>query len=280
MPRESQLIYFRGTPLHYSVSVPDGGANAVAHRVLIISSPLVPISLWEKLEEVLAASGCMTVIAELPGFAGSYHPGDSPTDPPLLATMLWGLLDQIDDQHRSSGALWHIMSHGTSGNIALQMVRRSPGSISSQIYISPVFALDLPPNITRMREIYASVVSSRSSFSRFLHYYVKAPGPLSRDLIDSMHGELSRRGSADTFIRTLRQAQTTRIRGMDFGPCMVILGRMDPLCTDQALHEIDRLLPGAEKHSLSNCGHFPMITHNRATGDYLRGWLQFIKRGH
>ena len=160
------------------------------------------------------------------------------------------------------------------------MVRSSPGSVSSQIYLNPVFALDLPQNITRMRELYTNAVSSRAAFARFLRYYVRSPVPLERGIVDAMHGELSRRGSADTFIRTLRQAQVTRLEGIDFGPSMAVFGKIDPLFTEQAAREADRLLPGCEKHVLGNCGHYPMVTHNKATCDFLRGWLRFIERGH
>ena len=281
MPRKSERLYFRGIPIHFSLAVPENsrGTGPVQHA-LIISSPLVPLRLWQRIEDELVANRCLAVTVELPGFAGSYQPGDIPTDPALLATMLWGLLDSVDARYKTPLSMWHIISHGTSGNIALQMVRQSPGSVSSQVYISPVFALELPQNIVRMREIYSSAVSTRSAFARFLSYYIKNSEPLDRETIDAMHGELSRRGSMDTFIRTLRQAQVTRLRGMDFGPTMMIFGRLDPLCTEQALREADRLLPGCEKHALGNCGHYPMITHNKATCDFLRGWLRFIERGH
>ena len=267
--------------MHYTLSIPElHREQNLQQRMLIISSPLVPAQLWRRIEEELIQCRCLTVIAELPGFCGSYAPGEMPTDPALLATMLWGLLDNIDAQYRVPLSMWHIMSHGTSGHVALHMVRQFPDSVSSQIYINPVFALELPQNITRMKEIYSSAVSSRSAFARFLHYYVRNTEPLDRATVDAMHGELSRRGSADTFIRTLRQAQYTHLKGIDYGPTMVMHGKNDPLYTEQASRAANRLLPGNEKHVLGNCGHYPMITHNKATCDFLRGWLRFIERGH
>ena len=56
---------------------------------------------------------------------------------------------------------------------------------------------------------------------------------------------------------------------------MVITGGRDAMMSPQALSEIDRLLGGAERHTLKSAGHFPMETHSKALRDYLRGWIRY-----
>ena len=98
MAEESQYLTFMGIRVHFSVVRPECETK---NRVLLLCSPLITTFHWRKLIPELSQMGCLTVMADLPGFGLSDCEGDVPQDPDMRANILWGILDDVD---RATGA--------------------------------------------------------------------------------------------------------------------------------------------------------------------------------
>ena len=272
MTGESQFLTFMGIRVHYSVSQPEG---ELKNRVLLLASPLINSFHWRKLLPELSQLGCMTVMVDLPGFGRSDCAEEAPMDPDVRASILWGILDNVDAATNAPLSLWHLMGHGSACSTILRMANQYPDSVKSQIHLSPTFALDLRGmERDRLSQWYDATIRSEERFRDLIEHY--SGYPLDDYILDRMRRPLLRPGAKENFMRMLRHAcRRTEEGSMGFTPAMAIWGGRDLLMTKNALSEIQRLLPDAEKHVLKSAGHFPMETHSKAIRDYLRGWIRY-----
>lgn len=271
MTEESHYLTFMGIRVHFTVAQPE---TALKNRVLLLSSPLITTFHWRKLIPELTQLGCLTVMVDLPGFGRSDCVGKIPMDPDLRASILWGILDDVDAVTEAPMSLWHLVGHGSACSTILRMACQYPDSTKSQIHISPTFALEIGDasreNMTRW---FDATVRSEGRFRDLIEQFCGYP--LDDYILDRMRRPLMRPGARENFVRMLKHASKAPEEGMGFCPTMALWGGRDQLMTGRALEEIRRLLPDAETHVLKSAGHFPMETHSKAIRDYLRGWIRY-----
>ena len=267
---QSQYLSFQGIRVHFRIAAPE---DAPRERMLLLASPLIGTFHWRKLLPELLQLGCMAVLADLPGFGRSDCAPNMPQDSLTRANMLWGVLDEIDRRSGAPNSLWHLAGHGTACATILEMAALYPDSVKSQIHISPLL---VSPRLARDGENgrwFRETVLIKENFRRMVEHY--SGFPMDDYIVDRMRAPLLRPGAGECFVRMLRAGQKPPENALGFCPAMVITGGRDRMLGPQALTEIDRLLNGAERHTLKSAGHFPMETHSKALRDYLRGWIRF-----
>ena len=269
MNEESRFLSFSGLRLHFKVARPE---SPVKNRMLFLSSPLINTFHWRKLVPELQELGCLTVLADLPGFGQS--DADAPQGGTLRANLIWGILDDVDRETDAPMSLWHLAGHGTACATILRMAAMYPDSVKSQIHIAPT--LSLPGELERVsdpgRWFDVNVLDDRR-FHRMIEHY--SGYPMDDYIVDRMRRPLTRPGGRAAFTRMLKTAEKPPGQGIGFCPTMALLGGRDPLIDAVRMAQIRALLGGAETHLIRACGHFPMETHSRALRDYLRGWLRY-----
>lgn len=272
LTEESQFLTFMGIRVHFSVSQPEG---TLKNRVLLLSSPLINTFHWRKLLPELSQLGCMTVMVDLPGFGRSDCAEEVPMDPDLRASILWGILDNVDSATDAPLSLWHLMGHGSACPTILCMANQYPDSVKSQIHLSPIFSLELRgADKEKLSRWYDATMRSEERFRDLIEHYCGYP--LDDYILDRMRRPLLRQGAKENFLRMLKHAAKTPEEGSaGFIPTMAIWGGRDLLMTKSAVSSIHGLLPDAETHVLKSAGHFPMETHSKAIRDYLRGWIRY-----
>lgn len=269
MTEESQYLSFAGVRIHFSVVRPE---TPVHSRMLLLGSPLIGTFHWRKLLPELSGLGCLAVLADLPGFGRSDCA--APQDNASRASMIWGVLDEVDRACGTPLSLWHLAAHGSACGVILRMAAQYPDSVKTQIHISPAFSLNIAGRRQGEAERwYDANVRNAARFKRMIEHY--SGYPMDDYIVDRMRAPLVRPGARGTFVRMLRQCAAPPRQGMGFCPTMALLGGRDPLIDGPRQAQIDALLPDAEIHRLSSAGHFPMETHSKAMRDYLRGWIRY-----
>ena len=271
---ESQFLSFRGIRVHFRVAAPE---DAPRERMLLLASPLISTFHWRKLVPELTQLGCLTVMADMPGFGRSDCGMDVPQDGAMRANILWGMLDEIDRQSGAPNATWHLAGHSSACATILEMAALYPDSVRSQVHISPLLKT---PDLTRgapPARWYRDTILVRENFQRMIEHY--SGYPMDDYIVDRMRAPLTRPGARESFLGMLRAGRQAPDCDLGFCPAMVILGGRDALMTEAARAEIARHLGGAETHLLKSAGHFPMETHSKALRDYLRGWIRYTARG-
>ena len=263
---------FHGVRVHFRVATPDGIPQ---ERFLLLCSPIIASFHWRKLLPELQQLGCLTVMAELPGFGRCDCGPAIPQDHLTRANILWGILDQVDAQSGAPESLWHLVGHGSACATVLEMASLYPDSVKSQVHVSPLMR---SPDLYRGAQPerwYQETVFTKANFRRFVEQL--SGYPMDDYILDRMREPLMRPGAFDSFNRMLRAGRRPPSAGVGFCPAMVLLGGRDSLLTPGARRDVERYLTGAELHELKSAGHFPMETHSKALRDYFRGWIRYIQ---
>ena len=269
MYEESRFLSFSGLRLHFKVVRPD---VPIRNRMLLLSSPLINTFHWRKLLPELAGLGCLAVLADLPGF-GQSDP-DAPQGNAVRASLLWGILDDVDQSLSAPLSMWHLAGHGSACPAILRMASMFPDSVKSQIHIAPTFSLaEGQGRGSDPGRWYDANILDAARFHRLIEHY--SGYPMDDYIVDRMHRPLIRAGSRDAFAQMLRLAASPPREGMGFCPTMALVGGRDPLLDELRQKQIRQLLPEAETHRIASAGHFPMETHSKALRDYLRGWIRY-----
>lgn len=266
LAEESQYLSFMGARVHFQVCTPEG---PVKDRLLILSSPLINTFHWRKLIPELNDLGCMTVLADMPGFGKSDCAGPQKND--LRANILWGIIDMVDRELDDSMSMWHLAGHGSACATIMEMAAMYPDSVKSQIHICPALSVDASAAGKAARWFDANISDDRR-FHKMIEYY--SGYPMDDYIVDRMRRPLIRPGARDCFLKMLKHAEAPG-QGAGFCPTMALWGGIDKLITDKDRELAANLLPDAEIHTLKSSGHFPMETHSRALRDYIRGWLRY-----
>lgn len=260
-----------GMRVHFCVAMPE---TPLKNRVLLLCSPLITTFHWRKLLPELSQLGCLTVMVDLPGFGRSDCAGQIPQDPDMRASILWGILDDVDQSTSAPLSLWHLAAHGSACSTILRMANQYPDSTKSLIHISPNFSLQPQRRGPEaMGRWYDATIRSEARFRDLIERY--SGYPLDDYILDRMRKPLLRPGAKESFLHMMRRAEIAPEEGMGFCPTMALWGGRDELMDAHAVAEIHRLLPDAETHVLKSAGHFPMETHSKAIRDYLRGWIRY-----
>ena len=269
LTEESQYLSFAGHRIHFSVVRPD---TPIHNRMLLLSSPLINTFHWRKLLPELSGLGCLAVLVDLPGFGRSDCA--VPRDDDVRASLVWGVLDEVDRAFGAPLSLWHLAGHGSACATILRMAGQYPDSVKSQIHIAPTFSLAVAGRKQGEPERwYDANVLNAQRFRRMIEHY--SGFPMDDYIVDRMRGPLTRPGARVAFVRMLRQSAAPPRQGMGCCPTMALLGGRDPLLDEVRQAQVRALLPDAELHRLASAGHFPMETHSTAMRDYLRGWIRY-----
>lgn len=271
MAEESQYLSFHGIRVHFRIAAPQ---DPPRDRILLLSSPLISAFHWRKIVPELVQLGCLTVLADLPGFGRSDCGMDIPQDHTMRANIIWGVLDEIDRRTDAPDSLWHLAGHGSACATILEMAALYPDSVKSQIHISPLFAAAQPPENIPPARWYRETVLAKDSFRRMVEHC--SGYPMDDYIVDRMRAPLMRPGARESFLRMLKAGRKETECSLGFCPAMALIGGRDALINENVRGQIDRHLQGAEMHVLKSAGHFPMETHSKALRDYLRGWILYI----
>lgn len=266
--QESRVLSFMGMRVHFVLMRPD---VPVKNRMLLLSSPLMNSFHWRKLLPELDGLGCLAALVDLPGFGLS--DSDSPQDENLAASLVWGVLDDLDRAAGAPMSMWHLAGHGCASRVILKMAARYPDSVKSQIHLAPTLSVPSGRKVPAPLRWYDDNIRDPARFRRMIERY--AGFPMDDYIVDRMRRPLVRPGVRGAMDRYLRGAAAPPSENTGFCPTMVIYGGRDPLLDEVRTRQMHELLKGAEFHRLSNAGHFPTETHSRAIRDYLRGWLRY-----
>lgn len=268
MNDESLFLSFSGLRVHFSLSVPEG---PIKNRMLMLGSPLINTFHWRKLVPELLDLGCLCALVDLPGF-GLSDPR-APQSDSQRASLVWGVLDAVDEQTDAPMSMWHLAAHGSACAVILRMAALYPDSVKSQIHIAPTFSIDERERPGGAERWYDANILDAAQFHRMIERY--AAYPMDDYIVDRMRRPLTRPWVRQTFAQMLRFAAAPPRQGMGFCPTMALIGGRDPLIDAERRSQIHALLGEAELHNLRSAGHFPMETHSKALRDYLRGWLRY-----
>ena len=270
MQRSQGDLYFQGIRVHYTLSVPDG---EIPHRVLLLSGPLMTAFSWRKLMPELDDLSCLTACVDMPGYGRSTDAAGLLPGNDMAASLLWGVLDEIDAMTGANRAMWHLAAQGSACRFVMAMHDQYPDSVRSQLHISPV--LD-PAPVRRLvgrdrRAWYEKNIVSKKGFAAFAQ---KLAGyPLDAYVLDAMREPLLYPGAAAALPAAAQEPSNPLHPG--FCPTMVIWGGRDPLLPDLE-KALDRYMPESERHVMTNAGHLLTETHSSALRDYIRGWLRYL----
>ena len=109
MTEESLYLSFSGIRVHFRVVRPD---TPIRSRILLLTSPMICAFHWRKLLPELSELGSLAVLVDLPGF-GHSDP-NAPQDVYTRASMIWGVLDEVDRSMGAPLSLWHLAGHGSA----------------------------------------------------------------------------------------------------------------------------------------------------------------------
>ena len=271
MAEESRFLTFHGMRVHCVVARPE---TELRSRVLLLCSPIMSTFHWRKLLPELSQLGCLTALVDLPGFGQSDCSGEATQDHDLRASIVWGILDDIDAGMGTPMSMWHLIGHGTACITLLRMFAQYPDSTQSQVHISPLFNLQLNRRLrtalpSRFDGIIRDELRAQALIEQLAAYHMDGY------IVDHIRRPLLRQGARENFLRMVQHAHANETDTSGFCPTMAIWGEHDPLIDEAAVRAIHAHLPNAETHLLKTAGHFPMETHSRALRDYLRGWLRF-----
>ena len=271
MPAESHYLSFQGLDVYFKVVQPE---TELKRRVMIASSPLSNTFNWRKLIPELSQLGCLTVLIDLPGFGDGGLMQGIGHNAETRASMLWGVLDEVDTNAGAPLSTWHLIGHGTACQAVSSMAVQYPDSVCSQIHITPLFSL--PDRIVKNGGAwYDRNIANKEGFSRMIN--MLASSKLPDYALFRMRGGLVRPGAKSNFTAMLREAGRRVQPSGGFCPTIAIMGGRDPMMDERARAAINYAIPEAEKHVLRPSGHFPMETHPDALMDYLRGWFKFLE---
>lgn len=237
----------------------------------MLASPLINTFHWRKLVPELMESGCLCVLVDLPGFGMS--DARAPQSDGQRASLVWGVLDEVDAETEAPMSMWHLAAHGTACPVILRMANMYPDSVKSQIHISPTFSIDPRVYGGDTEAWYDRNITDPIRFHRMIERY--AGYPMDDYIVDRMRHPLIRPGVRQTFAQMVKFAAAPPRQGMGFCPTMALLGGRDPFNDQKRYEQLQTLLQDAEVHNIRSAGHFPMETHSRALRDYLRGWLKY-----
>jgi len=238
--------------------------------MLLVSSPIINTFHWRKLLPELSDMGCLAVLVDLPGFGRSDCSGMQKND--LRANILWGIIDNVDEEFETPMSMWHLAAHGPACAALVEMAAMYPDSVKSQIHICPAFTLEAVVASEKADRWFDANVPDERRFHKMIEYY--SGYPMDDYIVDRMRRPLIRPGAKDSFVKMIRHIQPPAPNAA-FCPVMALQGGMDRLNDEKNASLVATLLPDAETHVLRTAGHFPMETHSRALRDYIRGWLRY-----
>ena len=274
---KTERLCFDGTYVRFKVYAPEDGN--VTRRAAFVNSPLGDAESWDALCRILAAQGCLCVAFELPGFG--HTPVKAPQDNVTRASILWGVLDEVDNSRDEPNSKWHLVSHGSGCGVTLEMTRTQTESVLSRVLIAPVthrfnfnrrsYSLGKPRKWL-YRKLY-QLYQSRPAL--FLNRLQKLYGaPLEEARTDKLYRETFRDHRIDTLFSLFEKGYWLHRDSLSVdSPVMLIWGKNDPF-GPRPDERLMQSLGEVEVHYI-NSAHMPMETMPQEISEYLKGWFDF-----
>ena len=274
---KTERLCFDGTYVLFRVYTSEDGN--VSRRVAFVNSPLGDVESWDALCRILASQGCLCVAFELPGFG--HTPVKAPQDNITRASILWGVLDEVDIKRDEPNSRWHLVSHGSGCGVTLEMTRTQTESVLSRVLISPV----------THRFNYNRRSYSLSRFRRWLYttrynFYAERPGrfftrlqklygsDLSQERLEKLSREFFRSRRIDTLFDLFEKGYWLHRDSLAIeSPLMLIWGKNDPF-GQRPDEQLMQSLGEVEVHYI-NSAHMSMETMPQEISEYLKGWFDF-----
>ena len=280
MRTEEIRLSFQGLRVRFRVFTPDAQAT---RRVLMVSSPLADADAWTELAGRLAATGCLCVAAELPGYGASACGAGVFQDNDTRAQILWGILDEVERRRGEKQCVWHLIGHGSAAAAIMMMTLYQADSVKSRVLISPVFDRFMPYPLQLLLETpvgkklidlwFRKKILDRRGFAILVRRVYG--GRVSKARMEALRRSICRRGMPDTLARLLREGYRLPENAYQSkGPLMLIWGTNDRIFGGQLPARVKKRLPDAETQML-RAAHMSMETDADILNDYLRGWFLF-----
>ncbi len=281
MRMEEIRLSFQGIRVAVRIYTPD--TDRIAHRAILVSSPVSDLHSWHRLAVMMAEAGCLFVTADLPGFGKCPCVQSAPQDNDTRAQILWGILDEVEKLRGEEQTKWHLIGHGNGAAAVLSMALYQPDSTLSRVLISPVVDRFL------FAPIHALIASNAGesltlkwhqryvrSKKRFRKLAEKIYGArIRKDRLIALHKMMNRKAVAPLLTRVIRESFTLNESVYDVKtPVMLIWGSNDRIFGGQIPPRLKKKLSHAEMHLVPSA-HMSMETHPDMLRDYLRGWLRF-----
>ena len=275
----TRRLCFDGTYVRFKLYTPEDGK--VLRRCAFVCSPLGDAESWDSLSRILASQGCLCLAFELPGFG--HTPVGAPQDNMTRASILWGVLDEVDISRGEDGSKWHLVTHGSGCHIALEMARTQPDSVLSRVFISPV-----THRFGYNRRSYSLGKLRVKLYTKVYGFYEKHPSyffnkiarlygtDLPSERLDKLSREFFRDGRMESLVRLFEKGYWLHNKSLGIeNPLMLIWGKSDPFGQrpDELLM---RSINDVEVHYIS-AAHMSMETMPQEISEYLKGWFDFVE---
>ena len=264
MSTESRYLSFCGVQTHFRVKMPE---TPIRKRILFLCSPGMSTFHWRKLLPEMEEEDALVVLADFPEFGRSECRYRTDRSWNTQASILWGILDETDRSTGTPMSMWHMIGHGAACRALYTMLRMSPDSVCSQVYISPLLT---GVRTDALRHICTDDAEAFRDAAEWLSGYA-----LEDYVLNRAREPLLRIGMQFVLDSVLRTELPRGFAG-NFCPTLVVYGERDPLMDARQRRVSEQYLPEAERHILKSAGHYPMETHSRALRDYLRGWFRYL----
>ena len=273
----TERLCFDGTYVRFKVYTSEDAE--VTRRVVFVNSPLGDAESWDALCRILASQGCLCVAFELPGFG--HTPVRAPQDNITRASILWGVLDEVDIGRGEPNARWHLVSHGSGCGVTLEMTRTQPESVLSRVFISPV-----THRFNYNRRSYSLSGLRRWLYTKRYRFYAARPArfenrlyklygsELSTERVDKLTREFFRNNRLETLFELFEKGYWLHRDSLGVeSPLMLIWGKNDPF-GERPDEQLMQNLGEVEVHYI-NSAHMSMETMPQEISEYLKGWFDF-----
>ncbi len=276
---KTERLCFDGTYVRFKLYTPYDGA--VNRRAAFVNSPLGDAECWDGLCRILASQGCLCLAFELPGFG--HTPVKAPQDNPTRASILWGVLDEVDIGRGEENSKWHLVSHGSGCGVTLEMTRTQKDSVLSRVFISPLthrFNYNRRSySLSRLRRfVYTKLYEMYENNSNM--FYNKLRKLYGQELdearLDKLRREFFRENRAESLFNMFEKGYWLHKNSLGVeNPLMLIWGKNDPF-GQRPDERLMQSLPDTEVHYITSA-HMSMETMPQELSEYLKGWFDFVE---
>ena len=271
------------TPLEAGSFVSAAGINTHFHEagdgppLLMLHGSGPGVSAWANWQRAIEPlSRTSRVLAlDIVGFGQTERPADIRYSLRSWTDHVWAFLDAVGVEKAS------IVGNSLGGRIALQMAEDDPARLDRLILMgSPGVGMTLTPGLRALREYEPSYAAMKTLLKT---YFAVDPALITDELVKIRYEASAEPGAHDSYRMmffdprhagselSITEEQVRAVRN----PTLLVHGREDQVVPLEVSLNMLRLIPHADLHVFSQCGHWTQIERadefNRVVADYLRG---------